>query len=309
MAKSITDGFIFQSYKLNEQDMLKEIMHGSRIDKNTTEFIEDIATPVKRSNALAYLMKILTSENCVLLVPKKPFPRPFKVIYSGDGRDKRNKKIYIDVTGLVKTNKNNRFNANIETLIAYLVSAKVNMVYNKIPKTYVNTSKNFIDLTYIYARLFTHIIDFVGNISNIPGQKEKMMYHAARYFIQSVAELDVNEDKVIELAAKAAGVRPIEAKTLSIVANEEDYKDLPTFIEFIKETFKLDRLTTTLFIEKWMYLYGPGTIFGAEYVPALITMITDAFCGVYLNNQKTIEKVLGTSLVSYGKYIIYTEIA
>jgi hypothetical protein len=41
----------------------------------------------------------------------------------------------------------------------------------------------------------------------------------------------------------------------------------------------------------------------------LITMITDAFCGVYLNNQKTIEKVLGTSLVSYGKYIIYTEIA
>ena len=58
-----------------------------------------------------------------------------------------------------------------------------------------------------------------------------------------------------------------------------------------------------------MYLYGPATIFGAEYVPALITMITDAFCGVYLNNQKTIEKVLGTSLVSYGKYIIYTEIA
>ena len=57
-------------------------------------------------------------------------------------------------------------------------------------------------------------------------------------------------------------------------------------------------------VEKWIYLYGINTLFGLEYYPALSAMLTDAYVGSYINNQKTIEKVVGNTLVSYSKNII-----
>ena len=57
-------------------------------------------------------------------------------------------------------------------------------------------------------------------------------------------------------------------------------------------------------IDKWMYLFGSNTVFALEYYPALSAMLTDAYCGAYINNQKTIEKVVGNTLVSYTKNVI-----
>ena len=33
-------------------------------------------------------------------------------------------------------------------------------------------------------------------------------------------------------------------------------------------------------------------------------MITDAYCGAYINNQKTIEKICGKNLITYSKAIL-----
>ena len=54
-----------------------------------------------------------------------------------------------------------------------------------------------------------------------------------------------------------------------------------------------------------MYLYGPGTLFALEYYPALAATITDAYCGAYLNNQKTIEKICGRDMIEFAKQVIY----
>lgn len=40
-------------------------------------------------------------------------------------------------------------------------------------------------------------------------------------------------------------------------------------------------------------------------LPSFLTMITDAYSGVYLNNQKSIEKILAKDLVELGKMLIY----
>jgi hypothetical protein len=55
------------------------------------------------------------------------------------------------------------------------------------------------------------------------------------------------------------------------------------------------------FVDKWMFLFGMNTVFGMEYFPALSAMLTDAYVGAYINNQKTIEKVVGNILVGYTK--------
>ena len=54
------------------------------------------------------------------------------------------------------------------------------------------------------------------------------------------------------------------------------------------------------FVNKWIFVFGPGTQFAMELYPAFSTMITNAYCGAYLNNQKVIEKVLGRTLVEYS---------
>jgi hypothetical protein len=41
-----------------------------------------------------------------------------------------------------------------------------------------------------------------------------------------------------------------------------------------------------------------------EYFPAFSAMITDAYNGGYLNQQKTIEKVCGAEMVEYSKQVI-----
>ena len=50
-------------------------------------------------------------------------------------------------------------------------------------------------------------------------------------------------------------------------------------------------------------LFSPSTVFAMELFPSFATMITDCYIGGYLNNQKTIEKVLGSSMVEFSKTI------
>ena len=70
--------------------------------------------------------------------------------------------------------------------------------------------------------------------------------------------------------------------------------------------------TVDVFIERWRYLFGRGTQFGAELYPAFATILTNAYSGTYLVNQNTIEKVAGkemvtftTTLLSIGRESIY----
>ena len=72
----------------------------------------------------------------------------------------------------------------------------------------------------------------------------------------------------------------------------------------IRDTFKIDKLTVDIVVEKWMYLFNPSTVFALEYMPAFQSMLTNAYVGAYLNNQKTIEKICGKSMVQYAKYVI-----
>jgi hypothetical protein len=53
-----------------------------------------------------------------------------------------------------------------------------------------------------------------------------------------------------------------------------------------------------------MYLFNPSTVFALEYMPAFQSMLTNAYVGAYLNNQKTIEKICGKSMVQYAKIAI-----
>ena len=82
------------------------------------------------------------------------------------------------------------------------------------------------------------------------------------------------------------------------------YKSLPNFVKALSEFLNAPNLTIDVIVEKWMWCFGTGTQFGLELYPAFATMLIYAYVGAYLNNQKTIEKVVGNTLVSYTKPMV-----
>ena len=76
------------------------------------------------------------------------------------------------------------------------------------------------------------------------------------------------------------------------------------FVETLANVLRQSKLTIDTVVEKWLFLYGPGTVFGMELFPAFSAMLTDCYIGAYVNNQKTIEKVAGQHMVQFCKSIL-----
>lgn len=84
------------------------------------------------------------------------------------------------------------------------------------------------------------------------------------------------------------------------------FENIKTFILALREVmhFNPKAIDVNIIVEQWMKLYGPGTVFGLEYFPAISAMITDAYVGGFLNSQKSIESICKTNMVSYSKQLL-----
>ena len=302
--KPITKCYLYTKLDNYSEKMATAIIKSERIDKNSTIFSEDIALELKRSKAPAYTMKILTSKNTHLIWPSEPLPRGIRVFAAKDIKKDKNICVFIDCNGVITKKENGRYKVKTDVLTANLISAKNNMAYYKAPDILIKRSSDLILMAKCFGKLFAHLIDYIGNISVIPEQKEKCRYMAGKYFLITIAGLD-NEERIDDIAAKSAELTESQSRIFNLATSNVQYNSLPSFIDDLKEVFKLDKLNFTLVIEKWMYTYGTGTVLALEFLPSFLTLITDAYCGVYLNMQKTIEKVLGKDLVEMGKNNIY----
>lgn len=304
VATPISKCYLYSKMNGYTKVMADAILHAKRIDRNTTEFAEDVGLEIKRSKAPIYLLKILNSKNTHLLQPENPLPKPIRVFAAKDIKGNKKINAFIDISNIITQTNNNRYKVNTSVLIAYLLSAKHNMMYYGIPGAFSNKSQLVLLETRAFAKLFTHVIDYLGNISVIPENREKMMYLSAEYFLYNHLKL-TDEDKIHEIAMRVADITESQQNIFNIVSDGKDLKTLPGFVDAVKTIFKMNKLTLSLVIEKWMFLYGAATVLSLEFLPSFLTMITDAYSGVYLNNQKSIEKILAKDLVELGKMLIY----
>lgn len=304
VATPISKCYLYSKMNGYTKVMASAILNAKRIDKNTTEFAEDVGLEIKRSKAPIYLLKILNSKNTHLLQPENPLPKPIRVFAAKDIKGNKKINAFIDCSNIIATVGNNRYKVDTSILIAYLLSAKHNMMYYGIPGAFSNKSQLVLLETRAYAKLFTHVIDYLGNISIIPDNREKMMYLASKFFLYNQLQI-TDDDKVDEIAKRVADITDSQQNVFNIISEGKDLKTLPGFVDAVKEIFKMNKLTLSLVIEKWMFLYGAATVLALEFLPSFLTMITDAYSGVYLNNQKSIEKILAKDLVELGKMLIY----
>jgi hypothetical protein len=305
--KTYADCFQYKKYPQYSAILLDAIMTADRIDKESKEF-EDVIYEVKRTRTSSTLLKVLTSKNTQLIIPSASLPKPFKVFCAKDARyDKSIVKVFIDCSNVIRQ-ETDGYGVNEDVLVSYLINAEVAMIYNLRPNLVINNSKLRELGATCFANLFTHIIDYIGKISIIDYARDKCLYLAARYYLTNVLLLD-NESIIGDIARKIAGIAEIKSNQYDYVAlkNKEvnPFKCIKAFTGLIRDEFKIDKLTIDLVVEKWMYLYGQGTSFGLEYFPAFSAMLTDAYGGAFINNQKTIEKICGKNMVEYAKAVIY----
>ena len=315
--KSYSDSYLYNKYPTYQKLILDAIAKDPVLDKTTDQF-QDVIFDIKRTKLISEsLVRILTSTNTILLDCIKPLPRTFKVFASRDPKSKNPNsiKIFIDCTNVITKQANSSsYNVDDIKLVSYLINAGICMVYHK-NYTLITRRQNMIkSATTCFAKLFTFIIDYLAKVSIQESNKVKVLYLSAMYFLEGILKMD-NPNSSKATAKKIAAISDREATMLDVLLDKacyekgmeprdvNPYENIKIFISTLIKVMHFNTKVVSLDIvcELWMKQYGPGTVFGMEYFPAFSAMLTDAYNGGYLNQQKTIEKVCGADMVDYSK--------
>ena len=300
--KTFDNSYFFnQEVEKHHRNLTEFIIKTERIDKNSAAF-KGIIEEVKRRQSSSILVDILLMKEVVLCINNIELPRAFKVFEANDLRLKDGPKVFIDVTGLVEFKDGYFLCKKIDVLITYLFGALTYLLYQKEPVKMVNNSNLSISGTECFVAMFTYIIDYL-RIIGFAANKNKIAYLTGLYFLHNMMGKDLDM-YTKNIAAKIAGIAPNEIKVYDLYFNEGDFRDIDTFINLITTTFKLKGLTTEVFIQRWIYLFGAGTQFGAELFTSFSVILTNAYCGSYIVNQKQIERCCGRSMVQYATSLL-----
>lgn len=131
------------------------------------------------------------------------------------------------------------------------------------------------------------------------------MYLCALYYQVNILGKDLDSPSVQKIARNVGNISDSQANILMIDIDENAFLNIKTFVETLATTLHLPKLGLDAVVAKWMHVFGTGTVFALESFPAFAAMICDACTDSYINNMKTIEKVVGANLMAdfYQKLI------
>lgn len=303
ITKTFTDSYLFnKADNLYSRDIMDFIMKGEPIDKGTEAF-EDVKYEVKRRQVSDSLYKVLMSNLIVIMDYPIRMSKAFTVFMAKDLKNGGSNKIYIYNDSIIKTDTGYRMR-NPDVFVAHLVDAMNQAIYYTDPKRIILNA----DLTNSGAKafsiLFTNVVDFLYKIGSVGTNKNKVLYLSILYYIKCILRKDLT-DSAKHLAANVSKLTDREISLLELQFDMDNaFTNIKTFIDAIAKTLNLSKLTVDTFLERWIYLYGTGTQFALELYPAFASMMTNAFVGCYINNQKTIEKLVSEDMVKFSQTIL-----
>ncbi|MCM1215922.1 MAG: hypothetical protein NC548_15555 [Lachnospiraceae bacterium] len=301
--KTYGNSFLYNRIPNYEKAIFEYVMKADRINKSSESF-SGIIEDVKRRQTTAVISRVLMRDDVVLTIyDNHPMPASFKVFTCKDVKSDRVPRTFIDCTGLI-TSKNGYFVCNkIDVLCSYLLSAMTEVIYINDARRLVNNSAVIQSGTECFVSLASHIFDYL-RVNGYSENRNKISYILAMYFQVSLLGLDREDTSTKNMAAKISGISTRDINAMEIYYTDEDLENIDTILNSIATTFKMKGMTTDVFVEKWNWFYGNGTYFGCELFTAFSSMLTNAYCGSYINNQKSIEKCCGRSMVNFANAII-----
>ena len=307
MPKNLSDLYLYRKYPAYDKNLFGFVMNAERINPNSEEF-EDVLYDIKRRKTGDAILKVLNSQNTVLgIQPGKALPKALKVFVAKDVKeDKTTQKVFIDLSDCVFM-KNGVYQCNhIEWIIAYLINAMVSFIYAKQETKLTNNSSIVKDGGEAFVKLFSYIIDRIYKISTVQSLRKRVEYIAALYYQINLLGKDYSKyyDSIKATAMRIADIDNKDAQIIDIMIEESDFLDIDHFIKALSRIFKFNDLTYSIVLDKWMQAFGTGTMFALEFFPAFSMMLTNTYIGGYIDQQLSIEKVTGQSMVKFVKTIL-----
>ena len=309
MAKTYAGTYLYGQYSQYEEKIFSYMMNGQEIDKNSPDF-EDIKYEVKRRQVSNSLVKVLESKEVILMRNEEPLSKAFKVFCAKDikGPKKDKMKVFIDCSNIITIDDaSGRYvckGNNIDIFISYLVSAMHTLIYYADEDRICSNAKVMSTGAAAFASVFTHVVDYCCKISSMPSTKNKCMYLTALYYLSNILGKDHTSEGCRRIAKKISGLSDRDAGIVDIQIKSESMLNINYFVQTLSTALHLNKLTLDVVVERWMNIYGTGTVFALEIFPAFASMITDAYVGAYLNNQKAVEKVAGTNMTEFTKVLL-----
>ena len=309
------------SYLYAKTDYSKEIfnylMTADIIDKNSEAFADVLYEFTKRQIS-PVLVKVLKSNKVVLTIGKKAMMRPFKVFREADvkrGADDRVQKIFVDCTDLIVMEGSQYKCKNIQVLISYIINAMTHVMYYAIPdKLLMNTtltesgSDAFIDMMLYLLGYLKVPVTYADN-------KDKMAYALAMYYQRCILYKE-DSDTIRQICKKLSKLDNRKADYMATVFtsffNDNPNCSIDAFVVEFARVFMNQqpdeksetKLTSNAVISRWMYGFGPGTVFGLEFFPAFAAILSDCYVGAYINQQNTIEKIVGNNVAKFTNTLL-----
>lgn len=300
--KTYSNTYLYRKYEEYDKKLFDFIMSSDRINPNSPEF-EDIIYDIKRQNINDYILKAVKSDNIVLCVNNtgKSLPKAFKVFVAKDVRQDRKRKVFIDLSDCIALKNGKYATNNINWIISYLINAVTSYIYNIDERRLVNNSSIIIDGGTAFVKCFSYVIDRIYKISTIQSLRHKVEYCAGLYYQINILgkDMSANFTQIKVAAMKMINISKTDANVVDISLDENAFDDIDTFIKNIARIFNFNDLKLDSVIAMWMRAFGTGTVFGIEYFPAFAMMMSNTYVGGYIDQQTTIEKVTGDSMVSF----------
>lgn len=307
MAKTYSQTYLFSQYGEYEKKIYEFIISAERVNTKSAEF-DDILYDIKRRKISDHLAKIVVSDNVILGINKTglPLPKAFKVFVASDVKNDKAVKVFIDVTDCV-VYKNGVYVCNkLDWLVSYIINAMTSFIYVKAENKLLGNASILKDGCLAWSRSFSYIIDRMYKTSTVPQIKRKIDYLASIYFQVNIMckDFEKNEDSIKANATRISDIENKDASVVDMMIEDHDFDNINTFVEAIGRIMQLKDIKTGNIVSYWMNAFGPGTVFALEYFPAFSAMMTNTYVGAYLDQQMTIEKIAGQSMVSFSKTIL-----
>ena len=307
MAKTYSQTYLFGQYGEYEKKIYEFIINAERIDTKSSEF-DDILYDIKRRKISDHLAKIITSDNVVVAINPvgKSLPKTFKTFVASDVKNGNKVKVFIDVTDCV-VYKNGVYVCNkLDWLVSYIISAMTAFIYVKAENKLLGNASILKDGCSAWTKCFSYIIDRMYKISTVPQIKRKVDYLAAIYYQVAIMckDFDKNEDSIKANAIRISDIDASDARVVDIMIEDHDFDNIDKFVSALGRIIQFKDIKTANIVSYWMNAFGPGTVFALEYFPAFSSMMTNTYVGAYIDQQMTIEKIAGPSMVKFSKTIL-----
>lgn len=319
--KGQTIKVLSDSYLYGKADYTREIfdylMSSDIIDKQSDAF-SDILYQVKVRQVSPVLLKVLNSNKVILTIGKKAMPRPFKVFRASnvkESKDKQDKKVFIDCTDLIKMDGGVYKCKNIAVLLSYLISAMTYVLYHEMGDKVIRNSTLVQTGSEAFVDMMLYILGYLKVPVTYADNKEKMGYTLAMYYQRCILCKD-DMTAISQMSKKVSKLDPKKCEYLDMIFYPfYDGKKFVDINEFIIEFARIflnqnpgtkdsDRLNVDVLVQRWMYAFGPGTYLGLELFPPFASILTDCYVGAFVNQQNTIEKIVGPNVAEFTNTLL-----